>query len=215
MHTSGGAVLPLAVRSGETILEAGLREGLALAYECRTGGCGLCECTVLQGQVDHGVYQRSALPDTLRAQGHALMCCATPLSDLEVELTAAAPQLKQRSARVDRIERLAPEMIRLVLTLPSGEHIVYRAGQYINIILDDGQRRAFSFANAPQPGQREIELHVRLIPGGRFTTHVFEQMKVGDTLAFERIGAGFGDAMAQGEEAEQRRHCPRREAEHA
>ena len=188
VHALGSTgVTPLAVRSGETILEAGLREGLALAYECRNGGCGLCQCSVLQGQVEHGVYQRSALPDALRAQGRALMCCATPLSDLaiEVELGAAPPQLKQRSARVERIERLAPEMIRLVLALPAGERIAYRAGQYINIILDDGQRRAFSFANAPQPGQREIELHVRLIPGGRFTTHVFERMKVGDTLAFE------------------------------
>ncbi len=188
VHASGtSGVTPLAVRSGETILEAGLREGLALAYECRNGGCGLCKCTVLQGQVDLGPYQRSALSDTERARGEVLMCCATPTSDLaiEVELTAAAPQLKQRSARVDRIERLAPEMIRLVLTLPAGERIAYRAGQYINVILDDGQRRAFSFANAPHAGQREIELHVRLIPGGRFTTHVFEQMKVGDTLAFE------------------------------
>ena len=188
VHPAGESrVMPLAVRSGETILEAGLREGLALAYECRNGGCGLCRCTVLQGEVDQGPYQRSALPDAERARGAALMCCATPLSDLaiEVELTAAAPQLKRRSARVERIERLAPEMIRLVLALPAGERIVYRAGQYINIILDDGQRRAFSFANAPEAGQREIELHVRLIPGGRFTTHVFEQMKVGDALAFE------------------------------
>ena len=188
VHPAGESrVMPLAVRSGETILEAGLREGLALAYECRNGGCGLCRCTVLQGEVDQGPYQRSALPDAERARGAALMCCATPLSDLaiEVELTAAAPQLKRRSARVESIERLAPEMIRLVLALPAGERIVYRAGQYINIILDDGQRRAFSFANAPEADQREIELHVRLIPGGRFTTHVFEQMKVGDALAFE------------------------------
>ncbi len=184
---AGASVTPLAVRSGETLLEAGLREGLALAYECRNGGCGQCQCTVLQGTVDHGLYQRSALPDALRAQGRALMCCATPLSDLaiEVELTAAAPGLKRRTARVERIERLAPEMIRLVLQLPAGERIAYRAGQYINIILDDGQRRAFSPANAPHADPREIELHVRLIPGGRFTTFVFSELKVGDTLAFE------------------------------
>ena len=188
VHASGtSGATPLAVRSGETILEAGLREGLTLAYECRNGDCGLCKCTLLQGQVDQGPYQRSALSDAERARGEVLMCCATPTSDLaiEVALTAAAPRLKQRSARVDRIERLAPEMIRLVLALPAGERIAYRAGQYINIILDDGQRRAFSFASAPQAGQREIELHVRLIPGGRFTTHVFERMKVGDTLEFE------------------------------
>ncbi|MBK6385359.1 MAG: cytochrome b N-terminal domain-containing protein [Rhodoferax sp.] len=180
------SVQPVTVRAGETLLEAGLREGLALPFECRNGGCGVCLCTVLQGNVDHGIYQRSALPDALRAQGKTLMCCATPLSDLsiEVELAGTTPSHKQYRSRVERIERLAPEMIRLTLSLPGGERIAFAGGQYINIVLDDGQRRAFSFANPPHDNGH-VELHVRRIPGGRFTTHVFTQMKVGDTLNFE------------------------------
>ena len=183
---SGSSLRSLTLRSGETLLEAGLREGLALPYECRNGGCGVCACTVLQGQVDHGAYQRSALPDALRAQGRTLMCCATPLSDLviEVETGGAAPSLKRYQGRVERIERLAPEMIRLTLSLPQGERIAFAAGQYLNVVLDDGQRRAFSFANAPHDGEH-IELHVRLIPGGRFTTHVFTGLRVGDAIDFE------------------------------
>jgi NAD(P)H-flavin reductase len=183
---AGSSLRSLKLRSGETLLEAGLREGLALPYECRNGGCGVCACSVLQGQVDHGVYQRSALPDALRAQGRALMCCATPLSDLaiEVEPAGAAPPLKRYRGRVERIERLAPEMIRLTLSLPQGERIAFAAGQYVNILLDDGQRRAFSFANPPHDAEH-IELHVRLIPGGRFTTHVFTGLRVGDAIDFE------------------------------
>ncbi len=183
---AGASVMPLTVRASETLLEAGLRDGLALAYACRNGGCGVCLCTVLHGRVDHGLYQRSALPDALRAQGQALMCCATPLSDLaiEVELAGAAPPLKRHLGRVERIERLAPEMIRLTLSLPGKERIAFAAGQYINIVLDDGQRRAFSFANPPHDNA-QLELHVRLIPGGRFTTHVFTRLQVGDELAFE------------------------------
>ena len=52
------------------------------------------------------------------------------------------------------------------------------------VVLEDGERRAFSFANSPQDNAL-IELHVRLVPGGRFTTHVFEGMQVGDTIVFE------------------------------
>jgi len=183
---AGAAIRPLVVRSGETLLEAGLREGLALPYECRNGGCGVCQCSVLHGSVDHGLYQPSALPDALRAQGRALLCCATPLSDLviEVELAGAATPAQRRLGRVERIERLAPEMIRLTLSLPDGEHIAFAAGQYINIVLDDGERRAFSFANPPHDNEH-VELHVRLIAGGRFTTQVFTQLQVGDTLTFE------------------------------
>ncbi len=177
---------PVLVRSGETLLEAGLRQGLALPYECRNGGCGVCMCTVLHGTVDHGIYQRSALPDALRAQGRALMCCATPLSDLDIEVedVAACAPLAEHVARVTRMEPLSADVLCLTLALPEGERLPFRAGQYINILLDDGQRRAFSFANAPQVQDR-IELHVRRVPGGRFTGQVFTQMKPGDTLRFE------------------------------
>ncbi len=185
---------PVTVRAGETLLDAGLRQGLALPYECRNGGCGVCRCTVLHGSVDHGVYQRSALPDALRARGEALMCCATPLSDLEIEVvraTGAAPAaINAHVGRIDALERLAEDLIRLTVSLPGGERITFAAGQYINIVLADGQRRAYSFANAPHDNER-IELHVRRIPGGRFTGHVFTEMKVGDTLHFEGPLGGF------------------------
>ncbi|MBK7665501.1 MAG: cytochrome b N-terminal domain-containing protein [Sterolibacteriaceae bacterium] len=179
---------PIALRSGETLLEAGLRQGLALPYECRSGGCGVCMCTVLHGSVDPGIYQHSVLPDALRAQGKALMCCATALSDVDIEVETGEAQqrlpLGEYVAQVDRLERLAPDLMRLTLSLPGGEAIPFKAGQYINILLDDGQRRAFSFANPPQV-RDHIELHVRQIPGGRFTGQVFTQMKVGDSLRFE------------------------------
>jgi CDP-4-dehydro-6-deoxyglucose reductase, E3 len=179
---------PVAVRSGETILEAGLRQGLALPYECRNGGCGVCLCTVLHGTVDHGAYQPGVLTEAMRAQGKALMCCATPLSDLDIELEHAGAQGRvpagEHVARVTNLEPLASDVLRLTLQLPQGTTLPFRAGQYINILLDDGQRRAFSFANAPQV-RDHIELHVRRIPGGRFTGQVFTQMKVGDTLRFE------------------------------
>ena len=193
----------LQARPGETLLEAGLRAGLALPYDCRAGGCGLCACTVLGGRVDLGPYQPAALTDAMRARGQALMCCAVALEDVELEVEgvttlAAAPGAggavapKRWQARVGGMERLAPDLMRLFLQLPDGQHLPFAAGQYINILFDDGARRAFSFANAPPEPDRlpsaggdVIELHVRLIPGGRFTTHVFEGMKVGDSVDFE------------------------------
>jgi NAD(P)H-flavin reductase len=82
------------------------------------------------------------------------------------------------------MERLSEDVMQLMVTLPDGQRIGFRAGQYLNVVLDDGQRRAFSFANPPHDNAL-IELHVRLIPGGRFTTHVFTDMLVGDTLRIE------------------------------
>jgi NAD(P)H-flavin reductase/quinol-cytochrome oxidoreductase complex cytochrome b subunit/ferredoxin len=190
-------------RAGETLLEAGLRAGVALPYDCRAGGCGVCACTVHHGRFDHGPYQPAALTEAMRARGQALMCCAVALEDIELEVegvdtlilgaAAAAATSRRWQARVQTMERLSPDLMRLHLALPPGQRLDYVAGQYINILLDDGARRAFSFASAPpdraapQFGSTAdlIELHVRLIPGGRFTTHVFEGMQVGDTVDFE------------------------------
>jgi NAD(P)H-flavin reductase/ferredoxin len=182
---SGTGMQSLTLRADETLLEAGLRHGVALPYECRNGGCGVCRCTVLEGRVNHGLFQPTALLDAARAQGQALMCCAVALSDLviEVECASAVPVPQHHLGRVERIDRLTPEMIRLELSLPGGP-IRFTAGQYINIVLDDGQRRSFSFANPPHRNDH-VELHVRLIPGGRFTTHVFTRLQVGDELVFE------------------------------
>ena len=189
----------ISARAGETLLEAGLRAGLALPYDCRAGGCGLCVCTVLNGRVDPGAFQEAALTAAMRARGQALMCCAVALEDVELEVEGVATlaakeatELRRWQGRVSVMERLSPDLMRLFVTLPAGSRLPFVAGQYINIVLDDGAKRAFSFANPPpDPGQPPstagdvIELHVRLIPGGRYTTHVFEGMKVGDTIDFE------------------------------
>src|SRR5690606_6622048 len=64
------------------------------------------------------------------------------------------------------------------------ERIEFTAGQYLNVVLGDGQRRAFTFANAPHDNAR-IELHIRRGPGGRFRTPVATDVRAGDSLVLE------------------------------
>jgi NAD(P)H-flavin reductase len=176
------------VREGETILDAGLREAVAFPYECRNGGCGKCKATLAYGTVDYGAYQHGVLSDAEKAGGKLLLCSATPLSDIEIEYQpVSAPggiAARVWSASVESMDRLASDVMRVILKLDAGEKIEFYAGQYINVLLEDGAKRSFSFATAPHVSDR-IELQIRLIPGGRFTTHVFERMRVGDRLRFE------------------------------
>ncbi len=178
----------LAVHAGETLLDAGLKAGLALPFECRNGGCGVCVCSVLRGSIDYGPYQPSVLTERMRASGKALLCCATARSDLEIEVEslegAGHRAARTYAARIDALERLSEDVILLELSLLEDERIEFTAGQYLNVVLEDGQRRAFSFANAPHDNAR-IELHIRRVPGGRFTTRVFTELKVGDSLVLE------------------------------
>ena len=181
------------VRRGETVLEAGLRAGVALPYECRNGGCGKCLCQIISGSVDAGTYQHSALSAAQKAQGAALMCCAVPLCDLEISYARAENALQSAtptySGRVVDMQRLAEDVMRLDIILSKGETLQFKAGQYINIDCDDGRPRAYSFANAPN-ARGAIELHVRRVPGGRFTGAVFTTLRVGDTL---RFAGPYGD----------------------
>jgi NAD(P)H-flavin reductase len=176
------------VRAGETLLDAGLRAQVSMPFECRSGGCGACRATVLAGEVDPGVYQKSALSDEARARGEILLCCAFALSDLDIELEQGAAlresALPIYEATVARLAPMAHDVMLLELALPPKQTISFEAGQYLNILLPDGARRSYSFT-APSGTTDRIELHVRRMPGGRFTTQVFESMKVGDRLSFE------------------------------
>jgi len=182
----------VAVRAGETLLDAGLREGIALPFDCRSGGCGECKATLRSGTVDFGAYQPGVLTPAERAAGKILTCVCTPREDVELEYVAssapgAAPK-RAWSATVETMQRLTPDVMQVMLKLEGSEPIAFYAGQYINILLDDGEKRAFSFAQAPSlsgPMRERIELHIRRIAGGRYTTHVFERMRPGDVVRFE------------------------------
>jgi CDP-4-dehydro-6-deoxyglucose reductase len=172
----------------DSVLQAALDAGLTLPYGCRNGACGACKGKVLDGLVDHGAAQDQALSTADRAGGLALFCCAKPLSDLVLECrevgTAKDIPVRIMPCRVQKIERMADDVIILSLKLPANERLQFLAGQYIEFLLKDGKRRAFSIANAPHD-DGFLKLHVRLIAGGEFTGHVFGAMKEKDILRFK------------------------------
>ena len=177
----------LQAEADETILEAALRQGLTLPYGCRDGACGACRGQVLSGRIEHGKAQPHALSEADRAAGFALLCCARAQSDLTIQCKEAHSRkdvpVKTLPARVQKLTRAAPDVIILELKLPASERLQFLAGQYIDILLKDGKRRAFSLANAPHDDAC-LQLHIRLVPGGLFTEHVFSTMKERDILRF-------------------------------
>jgi CDP-4-dehydro-6-deoxyglucose reductase len=177
----------------DTVLSAAIQAGIGLPYGCKDGACGSCKCKVLEGRVIHGAHQEKALSAAEEAAGYMLTCCATPQSDLVLECKQVVgvgdfPVLKMPT-RVTRLERLASDVMVLRLQLPATSPFGFRAGQYIEFILKDGQRRSYSMANAPhavkEAGVDGLELHIRHMPGGVFTDHVFGQMKEKEILRME------------------------------
>ncbi|MBA4344804.1 MAG: CDP-6-deoxy-delta-3,4-glucoseen reductase [Methylibium sp.] len=179
------------VERDETMLAAAIRQGIGLPYGCKDGACGSCKSKLLDGRVIHGAHQAKALSEAEEAAGMVLTCCATPQTDcvLEARTVPGAgefPVLKLPS-RVISIERAAPDVVVLRLQLPANQNFQFRAGQYVEFILRDGARRSYSMANAPHllGTPPAVELHLRHMPGGKFTDHVFGAMKEKDILRME------------------------------
>ena len=175
----------------EAILPAAIRQGVGLPYGCRDGACGSCKSQLLQGRVIHGAHQLKALSVAEEESGFILTCCAVPQTDCVVQARSVAgageyPVLKMPS-RVMSISRPADDVAVLKLQLPANQNLQYRAGQYIEFILRDGARRSYSMANAPHElgSPPAIELHLRHMPGGKFTDHVFSVLKEKDILRME------------------------------
>ena len=175
----------------EPILAAAIRQGVGLPYGCKDGACGSCKCKLVEGRVIHGAHQAKALSTEEEDQGHVLTCCAAPQTDLVLEARtvpgAGEFPVRKMPCRVSRIDKPAPDVAVLQLQLPANDKLAYHAGQYIEFILPDGSRRSYSMATAPhrQDTQPGIELHIRHMPGGKFTDHVFGAMKVKEILRLE------------------------------
>ncbi len=180
------------VDDDETVLEAALRQAVVLPYGCKNGACGSCKARLISGTVELGAHSAQALRPEDVTRGFTLLCCAQPTSDLVIEarVVAAAGDIPVRKmpCRVASITEVAPDVRVISLQLPANERLQYLAGQYIEFILRDGTRRSYSMACAPHLAEK-LELHVRHMPGGRFTDTVFGQaeprLKERDILRFE------------------------------
>jgi len=178
------------VPEGTSILAAGLKAKLSMPYSCKTGVCRTCRGVIKEGTVDYGMVHPNYLPDSDKAKGYALLCQAKPLSDLTIELHEleglAGIEPRVAPGRIAKMERVAHDVMVVRLRLHPNENMRYLAGQYINIQLPDGDTRSYSLAAMPDvEASLMLELHIRHIPGGKYTDRVFSTMKERDLLRFE------------------------------
>lgn len=190
--TAEPSQLSFSADDDETILDAALDAGLVMQYGCKSGACGACKCKIISGEIELGNYKPHALSDEERANGYTLACKTTAKTDLVIETTLTANEkifsADQTTAQVHKMQQLNDDTIIIHLSLSAP--IDYKPGQYIKFILQDGSRRSYSMASLPTDTiaaskQQDIELHIRCMPNGQFTNHVFNHMKENDTWQIE------------------------------
>jgi CDP-4-dehydro-6-deoxyglucose reductase len=174
-----------------SILDAARAAGITLEYSCRTGRCGICKAPVMSGTTTIMRDEAESLTEAERAAGIILTCCRAAASDLvlDVEPLDRLVGLEVRTipARIVSLERLAPEIIRVVLKTPPASPLRFIPGQYVDVIAE-GARRSYSLANAPRDDGL-LELLVKRYPGGQMSGYWFERARANDLL---RIEGPFG-----------------------
>lgn len=174
------------VNPGQTILDAGLNRELGFPYSCRDGLCGTCKAVVLQGDVDYAGSAPTALSKEEVDRGVVLLCQAKASGDIHIqlELLPPLPHRKKFPCKVVKKQILSHNVVALWLKAPATEHLDFRAGQYIDILLPDGRHRSFSIANAPSV-EPLIELHIRHVEDGDFTGYCYNEMQEKTLLRIE------------------------------
>jgi NAD(P)H-flavin reductase/ferredoxin len=167
----------------ETVLDAAERAGFAIPYSCRKGVCSTCEGGLTAGSAD--VRGRGPLDGPAAA---VLLCRTRPRSDIEI-----APQRIGRSepparrtveAKVHKVTYPVADVAVVQLRFPAGVRAKFRAGQYLTVALPDGDSRNYSMANPPHQNDGAV-LHVRRVPGGRFSGPLLDGLAKGDALTVE------------------------------
>ena len=173
---------------GRSVLDAALAAGLNLPHSCKSGHCASCRARLLGGEVRYPNGRPLGITEQEERQGYVLLCQARPLSDLRVEARLIANvedvEIKTLPCRIAKMTRLAPDVMQVFLRLPAVEPLRFKAGQYLDVLLDGGRRRSFSIASPPHDSDL-LELHVRRVPGGGFTEALFETLHDGSLLRIE------------------------------
>lgn len=184
----------LEIPKESTILEYALGKGVAFPHSCRVGTCGTCKCKLVSGKV----YELSDKAYTLSAEelrdDYILACQSLPRADCVLEVPNPPPAeemaripVVEREGTITALTRKTHDIVDLEVTID--EPVTYRAGQYCEIwvpgVITDESResRSYSFASAPgKDPVAVVHFHIRLVPGGTFTTWIHKEAKVGQRL---------------------------------
>ena len=188
------------VEGSETILEAALRAGLAPAYGCGNGNCGLCKARVVSGETRQTRHSDYPLSEAERAQNYTLLCSCTAVSDLSVELVEASSATdipeQQVVAKVKSVSPLDAHTFLLHLQTPRSNRLRFLAGQNVTLGYASGGsdfRGDYPIASCPCD-DRNLHFHISrtaVDAGDSFAARLFAgALHTGDPVD---VWGPFGD----------------------
>ncbi|WP_299197207.1 FAD-binding oxidoreductase [uncultured Amphritea sp.] len=176
--------------AGLSIFDSLRNAGYTMRFSCRNGVCEICKATLIAGSIRQR-YPELELQLTEGDQPSQIFACtAVPYSDVRVRidglLRPGELRVKKLVCSIAAIEQLSHDVYRVRLHLPvTGRHAVeFHAGQYLEMILPDQRRAAFSIGSAPDFSS-DIELHIRRLPEGEMSIAIMEHLQNNPSVEIE------------------------------
>lgn len=195
LRFADGITKQLRVSDGEVILDAAIEAGIPVLHQCRSGSCSSCICQLAEGDAVTSPGASSTLMASEYSAGHRLLCVTQARTDCTFDLayasTLGSAPVVDANAFINRIERIAANVIKLTLELADGDWLTFLPGQFLQVVVPGtGVVRSYSpvstAADLPI-----IELLVRLIPGGAMSTYLSQQARPDDVLTLRGPHGAF------------------------
>ncbi|MBL4607323.1 MAG: 2Fe-2S iron-sulfur cluster binding domain-containing protein [Pseudomonadales bacterium] len=192
-----GVASPIQISNKESILQAALRDGIKFPHSCRVGGCTMCKCRLVSGDVKQLTETAYVLTKEELQQGYVLACQCMPKSDVHVEVDfdrmddLPEHKLVTTSATITEKNALTTDIIELVVS--TQDVIDFTPGQYAEISIPGkfDEPRAYSFASAGHADPKRLSFFIRAVPNGEVSNWFVSEAAIGDTLQIEAPSGDF------------------------
>ncbi len=178
----------------ETLLESGLRAGLALNYGCSNGNCGLCKAKLLMGTVEQSRFYDYVFSEAEKQAGYLLMCSNKATSDVVLEAneadSAADIPYQEIDTRIKKMEQINPHLLILHLKTPRTQRLRFLAGQYVNLSVKGQINSDYALASCPCDDMN-IQFHITKEAGNAFSQYAFYKLKHNETITIKGPQGNF------------------------
>lgn len=169
----------------ETVADASYKARINIPLDCRDGACGTCKVLCESGRYDGGDYIEDALTEEEAADGFALPCQMTPMSDLVLRVPTASANAKTGAATytstITELAHHSGTTVGFTLDLDDRAALNFLPGQYVKVTVPGTDvARSYSFSSGP--AQDQASFLVRLTEGGAMSGYLKDRAKVGDRL---------------------------------
>ena len=169
-----------------TIFEAARNAGILLEHSCLAARCSSCAVRIITGTTQN-VEDELVLTDEEKSQNYVLSCNAKPLSNLKLDLEDLGNvklfDKKIVPAKIDSIEKVANDVVKIVFRLPPTASFNFNAGQYVNLIRGD-LTRSYSIASKSN-NNNQLEFFIKKYEQGLMSQYWFDEVKINDLLRLE------------------------------